>query len=138
MNTLKESLDLYIYLKNIGQRKLAEILSVLPGPKILLFEQALYDQRYMLQRTKVLSVIEVSTNRLGLARMLDLWADNTFLKEHGVQSFESLPVFLKRWKQIPEDSWHEALQQMSVKQLVFILRTGRVDAAKQIIDSKKT
>ncbi|KAK4524265.1 hypothetical protein GAYE_SCF02G2164 [Galdieria yellowstonensis] len=116
MNTLKESLDLYIYLKNIGQRKLAEILSILPGPKILLFEQALYDQR------------------LGLARMLDLWADNTFLKEHGVQSFESLPVFLKRWKQIPEDSWYEALQQMSVKQLVFIIRTGRVDAAKQIID----
>ncbi|GJQ08830.1 hypothetical protein GpartN1_g621.t1 [Galdieria partita] len=113
---LSEPLDLYVYLKNMGQSKLAETLSVLPGPKILLFEHALYD------------------HRLGLPRMLDLWTDNTFLKEHGVQSFENLAVFSKRLRQIPEDSLSEALQQMSVKQFVFIIRTGRVDAAKQIME----
>eukprot|EP00871_Galdieria_phlegrea_P006003 jgi/Galph1/890/GphlegSOOS_G5717.1 len=100
-----ESCELYVYLRNVVRSRLAEALSVLPGPKILIFESAFYDQ----------------SNRLP--RILEMWTDTAFLKEYGVCKVEKLKDFLERLRRVPEESFSEVIQQLEARQLVFFVRS---------------
>lgn len=94
-------------LESDARRSLAIALSPLPGPKALLLDDTLYD------------------TRLCVARPLDLFTDEAFLREHGVRAVAPLSAHATR-------AMHDALAQPS---LIVIIRGVNAAAARHAVNA---